>query len=643
MNVVSLVLAICLMSFAHILRLFRWELFIKVYEKPDRKRLLFALSSGYILNYFVPYKLGDLFRGFIAGHRMKNGKALGLSTVIVDRYLDIFFVGLIFLILSFVMKDEPSFVLASRFYIIVFFSLILITLLVFLFRNILKKLVRFFAGLFNAKIEGSLLRFAWALIWNFKDIALKINKIKLLALSVGMWLVYIASYASFAYFYSSLGLETKWTDIFLMLFGENGVKASTIMISLFTGEAQQGQLWFVIYMIAPLIILLLISLLLKRFKSGNVDDSEYLNLLPQLNASERLVFLDKYFSGENREYVDNYLKINQGISIVRDYSAGSNATTMLCVDKDTTFFRKYAFGKDAGKLVSQIEWIEANKERLPLSDIIKNDHNEFYCFYDMAYNSSAVGMFEYAHSMPVEKSKAVLFEIFDRLENSIYRENASKAEKEIIEEYIREKVIKNLERIKSSRKIKNLYDYEEIIINGKTYKNLSHFEKYLTVDFLSEVFKEDTVSVIHGDLTLENIICVRKEGEKDDFYLIDPNTGNILDSPNIDYAKVLQSLHGAYEFLMSVKNVNVTDQKIDYLFTGSSVYEKLYEETDEYLKSHFAPQRVKSIYFHEVVNWLRLIPYKVAKDYHTAPAFYAALVMILNDVFEKFPEGENNE
>ena len=38
-----------------------------------------------------------------------------------------------------------------------------------------------------------------------------------------------------------------------------------------------------------------------------------------------------------------FIKINQGVSIIRDFSAGSNATTMLCMDEKKTFFRKYAF------------------------------------------------------------------------------------------------------------------------------------------------------------------------------------------------------------------------------------------------------------------------------------------------------------
>ena len=55
MTFLALALAIVLMSIAHFLRTVRWELFIKVYEKPDRKRLLSALSLGYLVNSIVPY------------------------------------------------------------------------------------------------------------------------------------------------------------------------------------------------------------------------------------------------------------------------------------------------------------------------------------------------------------------------------------------------------------------------------------------------------------------------------------------------------------------------------------------------------------------------------------------------------------
>ncbi len=56
MNAVwELITAIILMSVAHFIRVLRWELFVKVYEKPDKKRLLFSFCLGYMMNYVVPY------------------------------------------------------------------------------------------------------------------------------------------------------------------------------------------------------------------------------------------------------------------------------------------------------------------------------------------------------------------------------------------------------------------------------------------------------------------------------------------------------------------------------------------------------------------------------------------------------------
>ena len=58
--------AILLICLAHLLRVFRWTLFIEVYEKPPRKKLTQALAIGYMLNYVLPYKLGDIVRAVIS-------------------------------------------------------------------------------------------------------------------------------------------------------------------------------------------------------------------------------------------------------------------------------------------------------------------------------------------------------------------------------------------------------------------------------------------------------------------------------------------------------------------------------------------------------------------------------------------------
>ena len=130
--------------------------------------------------------------------------------------------------------------------------------------------------------------------------------------------------------------------------------------------------------------------------------------------------------------------------------------------------------------------------------------------------------------------------------------------------------MKKLEKIKEEKRIRNLPSYETIVINGTEYRNLGFYEEYFSMDYLEKVFLNDDYAVIHGDLTIENIICTRDEKGNDGFYLIDPNTGNIHDSPNLDYGKLLQSIHGGYEFLMAAKDVKVNENRIDFLFPRSS-------------------------------------------------------------------------
>ena len=95
-------------------------------------------------------------------------------------------------------------------------------------------------------------------------------------------------------------------------------------------------------------------------------------------------------------------------------------------------------------------------------------------------------------------------------------------------------------------------------------------------------------------------------------------------------------MHGGYEFMMKTDSVSVTGSSIDFVYTRSAVYDRLYSFLLGYFEEHFTPQEVKSIFYHELVHWLRLMPYKLRKDARRAPMFYAGLVMAANDVYNRF-------
>ena len=64
--------------------------------------------------------------------------------------------------------------------------------------------------------------------------------------------------------------------------------------------------------------------------------------------------------------------------------------------------------------------------------------------------------------------------------------------------------------------------------------------------------------------------------------------------------------------------------------------------TKQYLYDKFDKNKVKSIFYHEIVHWLRLMPYKIEKNGERSVLFYAGLIKVLNDVIKEFEKNEKN-
>ena len=309
-------------------------------------------------------------------------------------------------------------------------------------------------------------------------------------------------------------------------------------------------------------------------------------------------------------------------------------------------FRKYAFDRDGLKLQEQIDWILAHQKDIPLPAVVRQQKGSNFVSYDMHSYGSAVGLFRYIHTMPVDWSWRILEKALDDIRLGLHSRNVRPADTETIKAYIKSKVDKNLKIIRENdRYIRQLEEFEEISANGIKLPTLRFYSGMLTGEHLVPIFSKDSYSDIHGDLTIENIVCLSDSSEIDrseyegkvlpkDYYFIDPNTGNIHDSPFLDYGKLLQSLHGNYEFLMMVKSVKIDGSNVNYLMTKSEAYGEIYQKYREYLQSRFSKDEVLSIYYHEIIHWLRLMPYKIRKNEKLAVVFYTGLLYVLHDVWK---------
>lgn len=168
-------------------------------------------------------------------------------------------------------------------------------------------------------------------------------------------------------YFRASNIDFGGLDIFNSFYSASGLITPTIFhVKNLLSKSQM--IVMLLYVIIPIVILYLVSFINIK----NTKKNKYVELLPHNKIEDRLSFLQEYFNGENSDYYKTYIKLNEDAAIIEDYSAGSNATTMLCSKDGKTFYRKYSFGKDADKLYDQIVWIHKHEKKLFLTKIIED-------------------------------------------------------------------------------------------------------------------------------------------------------------------------------------------------------------------------------------------------------------------------------
>lgn len=186
-----LLLALLLVLVGHAFRLLRWEQFIRIYERPPRGQMLRGMAGGYALNFVLPFHLGDAFRAVYTGRRMKSGIGFALATVIMDRFLDVWFVAFGFIAFRLLGLGGAPVDGAARYYLVFSLLLGLGLVLVVALRDFLKKICLAFCGLFNDTLKLDGMMFFWSLINTFKDLG-RVKIGRLVVNTLLMWAAYLA-------------------------------------------------------------------------------------------------------------------------------------------------------------------------------------------------------------------------------------------------------------------------------------------------------------------------------------------------------------------------------------------------------------------------------------------------------------------
>lgn len=624
-----LIIATLLLLLGHVVRAVRWTLLFSPNMIEKRIDLLVALSFGYLINMFVPFRLGELFRVWYVSYKTNIHWPHVLATVIAERFSDL--IVLILIISTLLLFIESHlFILALKVFSVITVTMMLLVLLVqhsATFRKIIWKIT----AIFNNKIQMSLLNTAWLT----SELVLNTGllKAKYIVASIIMWSFYFGAFYLF-----SQAISVSFSQTFSSLLLE---PMSSNLDSITTNPASNATA-LLLFTITPILIIIFYTLAKKhqrffdlianRKRTGWLGSSFKNNVSKNKFAADREYefFLSSLFSGDNYATTAFGLNAVDDSTIVRLFNGGSDAITALINLDNKLVIRKFATNEASGKLANQYQWIKDNQQaEFPLVSVLKRSEKDDPFYYDMPLVMPSSDYYDFIHTNPIAKSQQILEHVYTCMNNHHKKHQQPIANPLLTDQYMLEKVIKNTQFILDFAR--TVLPQDDFKINGIDF-NLNDFNILLDKNWLKQQIHNTHTSSIHGDLTIENIIVAPFTDHG--WYLIDPNSENLFNTPLIDWAKLFQSLHLGYESMNRTHTCSINGTDISLPLSKSEEYSILFKTLTQQLTQDHGAEYVKEVYFHELVNYLRLTPYKIRHDKLKGLCFFAATCLLLKQYQE---------
>lgn len=631
MSMLYFCLAVVLLIIGHSIRVRRWNNILPGNDDSLRSVQFASLSIGYVANFFVPFKLGELLRTVSYSLWGKKDFATSFASVILERLVDIVvWVIILNTMMNVYSTSGEGYISPS--YLSFSFAIVALAVCYYLNKSCsLRRRLNRISSIFNDEISFNIRHFLWSLGESFERF--KNNKVDFVTNTVVMWFFYLSSY-----YLLSLSLDASLSLLISSLF--NAPLSATLSL-IIDNTTLNDSLTVSAFFLSPVLFISLYLLVKNKYsyqpsKIINWFASSSLSLPDKrdLFASKEQyqMFLLRSFRSE-ADIISEFDRFGmQGDTILhRIFHGGSDALTTMVSYNNSLFVRKFASSRGKSKLKAQKQWLLDHSTTLPLAAVSEQNDRDGIYTYDMPYSKSSIDFYEYIHSVDVETSWGYLEQVINRVSEFHARTSDGDASDETINQYLDQKLKNNFLDIKSLAA--EFFESDTIIINGKE-MNVRAIENWLTQDNFAKQFEHKQVSTIHGDLTIENIII---DNETDlGWFIIDPNVGNLFESPLLDYAKLMQSLHLGYESLNRSIHCQRDNGRISVSFYRSSQYSALSDKYEEWLESKFSPQYLKEVRLHEIIHYMRLVPYKFRKDTNIGLAFTACMLLLVDKFMQEY-------
>jgi hypothetical protein len=627
---VFVIATILFVFMAHAIRTYRWQTLLGSVSALEPKKLYFSLSISYILNSLLPIRIGDLFRIFYVGAKVRN-VLLVTSTVLFERLADIFFLQLFFtsiLILNYSdisqFQNVPITILIESIfeYLIVLALIGLFIILVITNSKVVKFLIVSVTNLLNKRFKIKILNLIFKFFQSNKQLFRYMNKTRYTLITILMWLFYILGYSTAQKALFQFGYTVNGFELLLNFTNPINNKLS------FTTNFQL--LVFVFY-ITPAILLLFFYFLVPRYTHApNKIRSHQLDFR---NEDDQLLFLEDYFYSKDRNWSKAYYEIFEGSEIIKDFTGLSDARTVLLQNKfGERIYRKFSIGSNNIELENQFNYMSKWSNEDHFIELEFERNNEYF-FYNMPYREGFLPLNLGINFVPKHKIKSLTDGIFESLDTSLYSNLIHVDDMtHLIEHYYANKVLKNLALLENYLYYKSFKFDHSIIINGEEpgfiFSDVfNHFVE--NKDKHSHLLSLDKFTFSHGDLSAENVII---NPSNLDFYFIDllPPMNN-LSSKASDLAKMQLSSKHNFELIRHQEVPVLCQNKLNFPIFENYKMKFLDERLESIIDSLNLEDSKNLVHLYSSIHWLRVISRRIRVNDPNSLIYIGSFILSMKD------------
>ena len=619
------------------IRAIRWQILLPAHINIAKHHLLYYTSIGSLINIFIPFRIGDIIRAGILSKKEDIQFSTCLSSVIYERLIDIFSLFLISLLI-FLYYGELFTI--SKWYVIVailFICLIILLHRYIIFRKILYQVVKNL----DFKVKIFILDILWASVVQIHNV--KFLTIRFAMLTILMWLFLLTSYLMFMNSFKSIDLGNV-----LNAFHGNPV-LGILPQHLTSHYLQPIEIIALLFFLAmPIIIAIIYSLISTKLHNLKKTSNTLMYLCQNTAFSKYGIswkffgrdaysnFLISHFSGSRKIISLVGVKGFADCRIKKFLIGGSRAVTAVVEKQGELSIRKAIELHGVSNLYAQYLWLQNERHNgsLPVVEAIGWTDSKEYSYYEMPLIPGSMNMYEWLKVTPEEKCVKVFSEIFDVVHIHHLKKTESENPQDQLILYLQEKVINNCDLIRNL--LSGVLNLESFNICGINY-SIAEWTFLYDINRLLELIPKTSSTNIHGDLTIENIILL-PSGK---WMLIDPNPVSTYRSMHMDWAKLLQSLKMGYEIIneqgascvYSLYSVEFTCPKL-YIYTHLN---KLFMRK---MQEKFSSKDILAIELHEIIHYIRLVPYKISRDLDSGILFFSITCILIRQFSEKYFKNE---